>query len=80
MVMAMENREKQEAYRNRMYAAGYKQIRLWVPRKSESKTIKMDRKSFILKLEELTAGWSRTKLSNTFTELLNIIKKKNKEA
>jgi len=78
--MAMTNNEKQEAYRERMYAAGYKQIRLWVPRGSEGKAVKMDRQAFIHKLNELTAGWSRTKLSKIFKELLLIIKKKNKEA
>jgi len=76
----MTNNELQEAYRERKYAAGYKQIRLWVPRNSEGRMVKMDRKAFMHKLEELTAGWNRTKLSQTFTELLKIITKKNKGA
>jgi len=75
----MTNREKQAAYRERMYEAGYKQILIWVPRDSENKAVKMDRKDFMYKLEELTAGWSRAKLSRTFTEFLNIIKMKNRE-
>jgi hypothetical protein len=77
--MGMTNRETQEAYRERMYAAGYKQIRLWVPRDSEGKDVKTDRRAFIARLDELTAGWSRTRLARLFNELLAVIKTKTKE-
>ena len=77
--MAMTNRETQEAYRERMYAAGYKQVRLWVPRNSEGKEVKLERQAFLNKLEELTAGWSKTKLSRFFAGVLKIIAKKIKE-
>ena len=77
--MAMTGKEKDEAYRTRMYAAGYKQMRIWVPRESESKTIKLERKMFMVRLEALTAGWSRTKLSKLFFEILKLVKEKIKE-
>jgi hypothetical protein len=77
--MGMTNREIQEAYRERMYAAGYKQIRLWVPRDSEGKGVKTDRRAFIARLDTLTAGWSRTRLAQLFNELLAVIKMKTKE-
>ena len=77
--MAMTSKEKDEAYRNRMYAAGYKQMRIWVPRESEGKTAKLERKMFMKRLEALTAGWSKTKLSRCVSEVLKIIKTKIKE-
>ena len=77
--MAMTSNEKQEAYRNRMYEAGYKQMRVWVPRGSEGKTAKMERKMFMVRLEALTAGWSKAKLSRFFSEVLKVIKGKIKE-
>ena len=77
--MALSNTEKQDAYRERMYAAGYKQKRIWVPRESEKAPVKLERQAFILKLEELTAGWSKARLSKLFAEVIGIIKQKIKE-
>ena len=75
----MTNREIQEAYKSRMYAAGYKQIQVWVPRNSEGKSVKMERRAFVAKLDELTTGWSKAKLSRFFADVLKIITKKIKE-
>ena len=77
--MALSNTEKQEAYRDRMYAAGYKQKRIWVPRESEETPVKLERKAFILKLDELTAGWGKARLSKFLAEVLKIIKQNIKE-
>ncbi|MDR2661843.1 MAG: hypothetical protein LBC31_02465 [Treponema sp.] len=75
----MTNTEKQEAYRNRKYAEGYKQVRLWVPRDSEGKDVKEVRRVFIARLDELTAGWSKTRISKLCKELLALIKTRSKE-
>jgi len=77
--MAMTSKEKNEAYRNRLYEAGYKQMRIWVPRESEGKTTKMERTMFIRRIEALTAGWSDKKLSKFFSDVLKIVKEKIKE-
>jgi hypothetical protein len=75
----MTNTEKQEAYRNRKYAAGYKQVRLWVPRDSEGKDVKEVRRVFMARLDELTAGWSKTMLLKLCRELLALIEVRSRE-
>ena len=77
--MGMTSKEKDDAYRNRMYDAGYKQMRIWVPRESEGKTAKLERQMFLVRLEALTAGWSKSKLSRLFSDILKIIKERIKE-
>ncbi|MDR1390719.1 MAG: antitoxin MazE family protein [Treponema sp.] len=69
----MDGRERQAAYRDRMYAAGYKQIRLWVPRNAEEKPVKMERLAFIKLLDELTLGWNKTKLRRFLADLAKIL-------
>ena len=76
--MAMTNTEKAKVYRDQMYAAGYKQMRIWVPRESEGKTAKMQRKMFLVQLEALTAGWSEGRLSDFFSGVLKTVKKQIK--
>jgi hypothetical protein len=78
--MALTNTERQTAFKKRMYEAGYKQKQVWVPRdEEESKKIKMSWKAFIRKLEELTAGWSQTRLSGLFERLLKAVKSEARE-
>jgi len=77
--MGMTSKEKDQAYRSRMYEAGYKQMRVWVPRESEGKNAKADRKMFMAQIEALTAGWSEGKLSALFYQTLSFIKTKIKE-
>ena len=69
--MAMTNREKSEAYRKRMYEAGYKQVRLWIPRKSDGSIVKI-----LIELEDITANWSKDKRARFIDDLVNIIRKK----
>jgi hypothetical protein len=71
--MAMTNTEKQAAYRERMYAAGFKQTRVWVPRETKEKATKMGRQAFLKKLDQLTSGWTKNRLSNLFNVLVPII-------
>jgi hypothetical protein len=75
----MTNVEKQREYKARLYVAGYKQVQLWVPRDGDKRPVKMDRKAFMHKVDELTAGWKKRELSGLFVELTQIIEKK-KEA
>ena len=76
----LKSRKKQSAYKARIYAAGFKQKVVWVPRENGGKERKIDRGAFIRKLEELTADWSAAKLSKLFGDLLKIVKAKAKEA
>ena len=76
----LKNRTAQSAYKARMYAAGFKQKMVWVPRDNDEKESTLDRGAFIRKLDELTADWSAAKLSKLFGDLLKIVKAKAKEA
>jgi hypothetical protein len=78
--MAKTKVEIQRAYKEPLYAAGYKQKQIWVPREPESKKpVKMTRIIFIKKLAELTAGMDKAKLSGLLAELTEIIRARNKE-
>ena len=77
--MAMTNTENQRAFKERMYNAGYKQKIVWIPRETEGKKAKMERKTFMLRLETLTAGWTKAKLNKFLGEVLKIIKIKIEE-
>jgi hypothetical protein len=75
----MTNTESQTAFRERKYAAGYKQIRLWVPRDSEGTDVKAIRAAFAARFEELTAGWSKTRLTRVVKTFMEVIKKEAKK-
>lgn len=77
--MSNNNKENQTAYRERLYAAGYKQTRIWVPREGEGKAVKITRLRFVKAMDALTAGWSNAKLSRLFSNFLKIIEKENQE-
>ena len=77
--MAMTKKEKDAAYRHRMYEAGYKQKRIWVPRESEGKDMMLERKMFVKRLETLTAGWTKSRMSRLFKEVLLVINEKIKK-
>ena len=77
--MAKTRKERQKEYRDRLYDAGYKQMLIWVPRESEGKAVKLERKMFIKRIESLTAGWSKTKLSRFFKDVLSYISEKIKQ-
>ena len=62
-----------------MYNAGLKQKTIWIPRKSETVPVKMLKKVFMGRLEELTAGWSRVKLTRLFEIELKALEKYKKE-
>ena len=74
--MSLTNNEKQKAYRKRMREDGYKLMQIWVPKESENKTVKIERKMFMKRVELLTIGWSKTKLSRLFKDVLNYISEK----
>ena len=72
----MANRENQAAYKKRMYEAGYRQVQVWVPKESEGKTVKLERRRFVKKIELLTIGWSKTKLHRLFNDVIKYITEK----
>jgi hypothetical protein len=75
----MTNREAQEAYRNRMYAAGLKQVRLWVSRDFDIKASKLRRKAFMLELDRLTLGMSKPSAEKLYARLLRAATESIKE-
>jgi len=78
--MTMNNKERQATYKKRMNEAGYKQMQVWVPKNSEGKGVKLERKLFIKRIEALTAGWSKSRLNRLIREVLKHISDKiNKE-
>ena len=77
--MATTVNERMRAFREKMYAAGYRQAQVWIPTKSEGKEAKMERRLFLRRLEALTIGWPKKKLSKFLSDVLKIIKEKIKE-
>jgi hypothetical protein len=77
--MALTNKEKARAFKERMYAAGYKQKQVWVPREPGAKGGKITRNGFIRKLDELTAGLNKRELSGLFAGLIKITERKCKK-
>jgi hypothetical protein len=70
--MAKSDAERQQDHRDRLYEAGYKPLQVWVPRDPSAK-VKMDKETFLENLETLTAGLSKTKLSEVFATLIKVI-------
>jgi hypothetical protein len=67
----MTNTEKQRAFKERMYAAGYKQKMVWVPRNPE-RARKMSREVFLRRFTEMTDGLDSDELSELFSIILNM--------
>lgn len=66
----VSNTENQRAYKERMYAAGYKQKMIWVPRNPDEK---ISRSKFMKQFEELTEGWSGIRLSGLYSDILSMV-------
>jgi hypothetical protein len=56
-----------------MYAAGFMQTQIWVQRKSQNRSVKTDRATFIRRLDKLTDGWTDNALSRLFALFIRII-------
>jgi len=70
--MALTNKEKQRRFRDRMYAAGFMQKQVWVRRGTGKRSVKMDTRSFVARMEKLTANWSDDNLAQLFGLLVKI--------
>jgi hypothetical protein len=71
-IVPMSNTENQRAFKERLYAAGYKQKIIWVARDPE-KGEHLTRSAFLRKFDRLIAGWSSSSLSELFNTILNMI-------
>jgi hypothetical protein len=71
--MPEKNTLRQREYKERMYAAGYKQKMIWLPRETGEK---ISRSKFMKRFEELTNGWSSDRLSVLFAVILAIVERK----
>jgi hypothetical protein len=65
-----DNAQKQRKFKAKMYNAGFKQIQLWVKRKT--KDINLDHETFVQKMTGLVSGMSEGKQSKLFNLLLRI--------
>jgi hypothetical protein len=74
--MPGKNTIRQREFKARMYAAGYKQKMVWVPRGPGEKT---SRAKFLKRLDELTKGWNSATLSELFTVFLAVIEPKKED-
>ena len=71
--------ERQRRYRERMYKAGLKEMRIWVKRK-EPKNERMSFFSFLQRLKRLTTGWDSDRISMLLNLFIKIaIGKKEEE-
>ena len=77
--MALTGAEREKEFRQRMDKAGYKQKIVWVPKKSDEEAAKIDRRLFFRRIDALTAGWPKNKLSRFLSDVLKIVKEKIKE-
>jgi hypothetical protein len=59
-----------------MYEAGYKQAMVWIARNPDEKDGRINRSTFIKRLDKLTEGWSAERLSKLFTVMLSMIEAK----
>jgi hypothetical protein len=69
----MTNTEKQQAYRDRMVAAGYKRINIWTPRELPKPAKRMTREKFLEKFDELTEGLSKTEVQAAYEACLKVM-------
>jgi hypothetical protein len=69
--MALTNAEKQRAYKERLYAAGYKQVQVWVLRKDTPERV--DRTRFIRELDGLAVRLTGAERKRLYKDLLEII-------
>jgi hypothetical protein len=78
----LTNAERQRAFKAKMYEAGFKQVQVWVQRNQEqnNRPVKMDRNTFIRKLDELTAGMTKTGRSKLYSELIKFALAKKEES
>jgi hypothetical protein len=70
--MAMTNVETQQAFRDRMYAAGYKPMQVWVLR-NPAKNKMLSREKFLVELDNRIEGWSKAKQSMLYNECLKLL-------
>jgi hypothetical protein len=64
---------RQREFKARMYAAGYRQRQTWVFQDDHSDEIqrKMDKRFFILKLDDLMVSLSDTKKARIFSQIIH---------
>jgi hypothetical protein len=73
--MAQANKERQEAFRQRKRAAGYKRKQAWVRESTDWGLWE----EFIGKTEGLTAGWSGAKMTGLFKRLMLAVETEARE-
>ncbi|MDR1909469.1 MAG: hypothetical protein LBQ35_06105 [Spirochaetaceae bacterium] len=74
--MATSSAERQRAFKQRMYDAGYKQTIVWALREPEKKGPRMDKGAFLRKLERLTGQYTAEEQGRLYGELIRYIETK----
>jgi hypothetical protein len=75
----LSNAERQRAFKQRMLEKGYRRKQVWVLGEDVKKNVKMSKEAFLRKLDELTAGFSDTKLSKIYRDIIALVKSKKEE-
>jgi hypothetical protein len=73
--MALANKERQEAFRQRMRASGYKRKEAWVRNGTDWSLWER----LIQKTEEITAGWTGTRVAELFNGLIKAVEARKEE-
>lgn len=71
--------ERQRRYRERLYKAGFKEVRAWVKRKEGKTPVKMTITEFVRLLQKQTAGMNKDSLTWLLNLFLKIAKGKKEE-
>jgi hypothetical protein len=68
--------ERGRAFRERMYAAGYKNRMIWVKKEKSKSDVKITHRDFLGRLGELTEGMTDRQMSALYGELLVSVREK----
>jgi hypothetical protein len=79
VIMDDNTTERQRAYKERLYKAGFKQMIVWVRRKEGKTPKEMNNAEFVKQLKKLTAGMSEGNITQLLNLLIKIAKGKKKE-
>jgi len=71
--------ERQRKYRERLYRAGFKEVRAWVKRKETKILKKSNMNEFVRAIKKETAGMSETTLARLLNLLIKIANGRKEE-
>jgi len=70
--MSSSDIERQRVFREKMYAAGFKQTAIWINRKEVRYVKNMQHGVFMKRLGKITLGWNEKDLSELYNLIIKI--------